>query len=411
MNKKDKSMNILFVTNKMPYPPKDGGAIATFQHLWGLALLGQKVTVLAVNSKKHYYDVSLIPVEISQRVEFKTFFLDTSLSAFDALKNLFFSSIPYNAERFVSVEFEKLLIQILSEQEFDVVQLEGLYMCPYISTIRKYSKALIAYRAHNVEHEIWKRRLEREKNHMKYRYLKLLTNRLEIFEKGYIDKYDVLIPITQRDAITFQEYGNTKPIHISQTGIDAENYVPHPEMIQFPTLFHLGALDWFPNQEGLLWFLRNVWRYISKDHINLKFYIAGRNAPRWLIEEFKKFRNVVFVGEVEDAHDFLNKHAILIVPLLSGGGMRVKIVEGMALAKTIISTPIGVEGIPVTVGRDMLVATTPDEFMYCIEKLIADQELCDEIGRNAHAFVHENFDSKQISQRLLDFYISQISHA
>jgi len=402
-------MQILFVSNKMPFPPKDGGSIATFQHVWGLASLGQHVTVLSLNTKKHNVDISQIPSEITDKITFKPYNLDTSLSAFDALKNLFFSSMPYNAERFVSEGFEKYLIEVLQEQEYDIIQLEGLYLCPYIETIRKYSKALISFRAHNIEHEIWKRRLEREKNHMKGRYLKLLTNRLQVFEKSFVDKYDMLIPITQRDAKCFVEFGNTKPMLVSPTGIDPDKYVPQTHLIQYPSVFHLGALDWFPNQEGLLWFLRNVWRYISKDFTELKFYIAGRNAPKWLIDEFKKFRNIVFVGEVDDAHEFLNKHSILVVPLLSGGGMRVKVIEGMALSKTIISTPIGVEGIPVTVGKDVLIASSPDEFMYCIEKLISNQDLCEEIGTNALAFVRQNFDSNVLAQELLDFYKKQLN--
>jgi len=402
-------MRILFISNKMPFPPKDGGSIATFQHVWGLASLGQQVTVLSLNTKKHNVDISQLPRELTDKIIFKPFNLDTSLSAFNALKNLFFSSIPYNAERFVSEGFENYLIQVLQEQTFDIIQLEGLYLCPYIETIRKYSKALISYRAHNIEHEIWKRRLEREKNHMKGRYLKLLTNRLQVFEKSFIDKYDILIPITQRDAKFFSEFGNTKPMLVSPTGIDPDKYVPQTHLIQYPSVFHLGALDWFPNQEGLLWFLRNVWRYISKDFTELKFYIAGRNAPKWLIDEFKKFRNIVFVGEVDDAHEFLNKHSILVVPLLSGGGMRVKVIEGMALSKTIISTPIGVEGIPVTVGKDVLIASSPDEFMYCIEKLISNQDLCEEIGTNALTFVRQNFDSNVLVKELFDFYQKQLN--
>ena len=402
-------MNILFVSNKMPYPPKDGGSIATFQHIWGMAMLGQKVTVLSINSKKHFVDVANIPTEVKEKVTFKTFYLDTSLSAFEALKNLFFSNMPYNAERFVSSDFEKCLIETLEEQDFDIVQLEGLYLCPYIDCIRKHSRAKISFRAHNIEHEIWKRRLEREKNHMKARYLKLLTRRLETFEKSHINKYDMIVPITQRDAKQFMELGNIKPMHVSQTGIDPKTYEPRIENIQYPSVFHLGALDWFPNQEGLLWFLRNVWRYVSKANTNVKFYIAGRNAPNWLIDEFKKFRNVVFVGEVDDAHEFLNKHAIMVVPLMSGGGMRVKVVEGMALAKTIISTRVGVEGIPVTVGREVMIANNSEEFIYCLEKLTTDQELFNEIGQNALSFVRLNFDCNKISQELLDFFTTQLN--
>jgi len=397
-------MKILFVTNKMPYPPKDGGSIATFQHIWELANLGQEITVLAINTKKHFFPVNSIPQEISSKVTFKTLFVDTDISTFDAVKNLFFSNLPYNAERFLSKEFETLLIETLQEKEFDIVQLEGLYLCPYIAIIRQYSKAKVSYRAHNIEHEIWGRALKHERNLMKQRYLKLLTHRLEIFEKEYVNSYDLLVPITSRDAVAFEELGNTKPMLVSPTGIDPKHYIPKPEMILFPSFFHIGALDWFPNQEGLLWFLRSVWRYFSKDYPQINFHIAGRNAPKWLIEEFAKFRNVVFVGEVEDAHAFLNAYSIMVVPILSGGGMRVKIIEGMALAKTIVTTPIGAEGISVNFGKHMYLANDSEEFRYCIETLVKNRELCDEIGNNAREFVQKHFDSKIIAKKLLDFY-------
>jgi len=401
-------MKILFLTNKFPYPPKDGGAIATFQHVWGLADIGAEVTLLSINTKKHYFDVGSLPEDISRKVALRTVYIDTSLSALDAIKNLIFSDLPYNAERFISGDFEKTLVEVLTSTDFDFVQLEGLYLCPYINLIRKHTKAKISYRAHNIEHEIWSRSLSREKNHLKRRYLKILSNRLDAFERGFINQYDLLVPITSRDAEAFSGMGNTKPCHVSPTGVDPQNYKPRPDAVRYPSLFHLGALDWFPNQEGLLWFLRNVWRYLSKDYPELQFFVAGRNAPQWLVDEFKKFRNIVFAGEVEDAHDFLNKHAIMIVPIFSGGGMRIKIVEGMALQKTIISTPVGAEGIPITPGKEMLIATNPDEFSFNIEKMLNNRQLFDQIGTNALNFVLSKFDSKVIAQELYNFYESQL---
>lgn len=402
-------MKILFITNKFPYPPKDGGTIASFQHMWGLASIGADVTVVSINTKKHFCNISSLPPEITSKITFKAVYVDTTLSAFDALKNLLFSNLPYNAERFISDEFEKMIIETLASDQFDVVQLEGLYLCPYIPLIRNYSNALIAYRAHNIEHEIWVRSISREKNHLKKRYLKILASRLLDFETSYINKYDLLVPITPRDASTFDKWGNNKPTLVSPTGVDTNNYKPDNTRVLYPSIFHIGALDWFPNQEGLLWFLRTVWRYISKDYPDLKFYIAGRNAPTWFTEELKKFKNIEFVGEVEDAHTFLNSYGIMVVPLFSGGGMRIKIIEGMALQKTIVSTPIGAEGIPVTHGKEMLIASNSEEFSACVEKLINDRSLFDEIGRNALTFVHSIFDSEKLAGNLFEFYKSQIN--
>jgi len=107
----------------MPYPPKDGGSIATFQHVMGLANLNQNVTVLSLNTLKHYVDIKAIPKSVTDKVRFLTVDLDTSLSPISALKNLLFSNLPYNAERFISKEFEQLIIDTLSNNTYDIIQL------------------------------------------------------------------------------------------------------------------------------------------------------------------------------------------------------------------------------------------------------------------------------------------------
>ena len=100
-----------------------------------------------------------------------------------------------------------------------------------------------------------------------------------------------------------------------------------------------GVVDWFPNQQGLLWFLDNCWSQIRHQNPDLQLFVAGRNAPQWLIEKLN-VSGVVYVGEVENAYDFMAQHTIMIVPLLAGGGMRIKILEGLAYGKVIVSTSI-----------------------------------------------------------------------
>lgn len=396
-------MNILVVANKFPYPTKDGGQIATFAMIRGFYDAGNSVTVAAINTLKHYYDVAKLPEKIATIADFRTVTVNTDLTIKDAFTNLFFSRLPYTATRFINEDFSSLLKQILSEKTFDVVQLEGLYMCAYIPLIRQYSKAKIAYRAHNVEYEIWKRLALETKNVFKRVYLKNLATRVERFEKNMLNTYDCIVPITKRDAETYDSIGNTQPSFVAQTGIFIQDLPQVHIGISSVSLFHIGALDWSPNQQGLLWFLDNCWKQIQQQMPNLQLYIAGRNAPQWFVEKLN-IPGVIYVGEVENAYEFMAQHAIMIVPLLAGGGMRIKILEGLAYGKVIVSTSIGVEGIAAENGTDICIANSPQEFIDSILNVASSKEQQQTISQNAMNFVRNAFNNAEIIQNLLSFY-------
>ena len=367
--------------------------------------IGQ-ITFLSLNTSKHYTDIETIPEEIKQKIEFIDVFIDTKIKAINALKNLLFSKFPYNAERFVSDDFKLKIKQTLTNNKFDIIQLEGLYLMPYVHVLRKYSNAKLSLRAHNIEHEIWQRTSEQETNFFKKKYLQNLTKRINKFEISSINKYDLLVPITQRDEGILNKLGNTKPSQTIPTGFDLQNCNETENNLikqEFPSLFHIGALDWGPNQEGIIWFFNNCWGKIQEKEPNLKFYIAGRNAPKSFIQKIKQ-KNVIYCGEVESASQFMLSKALMLVPLLSGSGMRIKIIEGMALEKTIVSTSIGVEGIPATHKKNILIADNPDDFVKEIFNILSDKKLFTEIGKNAKKFILKNFDNQSISKFLIAFY-------
>jgi glycosyltransferase involved in cell wall biosynthesis len=394
-------MDILMLTNKMPYPPKDGGSIATLSIARSFAKLGHKVTMLVMNTSKHYFNLDEVPQEITEMIEFTGVDVNTDLSAWAALKNLLISSIPYNAQRFINEDYDTRLAGLLQSRKFDVVHLEGPYLGPYIRTIRRHTAALVSMRPQNVEHEIWQRTAALTGG-LKGLYIANLAKRLKRFEVSMFNNYDVMVPITKRDAALFLQLGCKIPIHVAPTGIDAEAYKADYENFGFPSLFHLGALDWPPNQEGLRWFFAKVWHGILKEFPELKFYLAGRNAP----PEFTRLSepNMKFLGEVESAHDFIRSHAIMVVPLLSGSGMRIKIIEGMALGKAIIATSIGKEGIEVIHKKHMMVADTPEEFLGAVRFLLSAKENVVEMGKQANTFVNQHYDNLKIIQSLIDFY-------
>lgn len=395
-------MRILQLHNKVPYPPKDGGAIGVWNFTTEFAKQGHDVTLFAMNTRKHYCDTDSIPEDIRKLITIETVKVDALITISGALLNLLFSSKPYNARRFISNKYKIKLIHILSEKKFDVIILEGLYMFPYISDIRKYSEAKVVFKAHNIEHEIWERVVANEPSFFKREYLKILSHRIKRMEINYINKADSLVTFTQRDANIFNSLGNKLPVHIAPAGIDTSHLIPDQKNKVFPSLFYIGALDWAPNQEALMWFLRKVWTTFREKYPDIKLEIAGRNAPEWFRKSLQE-PNIVFLGEISDAYSYMNSRTVMLVPLLSGSGMRIKIVEGMALGKVIITTSIGTEGIDTTHNQNILIADTAEQYQLQLERAINDKSFCDTISQNAIKFVKKNFDISQITMELSIF--------
>ncbi|TKG96141.1 glycosyltransferase [Puteibacter caeruleilacunae] len=399
-------MNVLILINKVPYPPKDGGAIATFNLIRSYVELGHRVTVLAMNTDKHRVELDAFPQSVRDMAKWMLVDVPAKITFIAALRNLFFSNLPYNAERFIVENYHEQLKEVLTAEKFDVVQLEGLYVCPYIPLIRKLSGALIAYRSHNIESEIWERKLVQSTG-IEFTYLKVLQQRLARFEQSFVDRYDILVPITERDGRRWDEWGNSKPQCVCPTGLNVGEY--ETSEVSNADLFHLGALDWAPNQEGLLWFLENCWAKVLALQPQVKLHIAGRNCPLWLEKEFQKYEGLVYHGEVDDARDFMNKYGIMIVPLLSGSGMRIKIIEGLALKKAIVSTPVGAEGIDVVDGIHIQIAEKEDGFVHKVVNLVQNHMQLIELGENGRKFVELEYDNLSITKRLAGFLQNHLS--
>ena len=395
-------MNILYLTNKFPFPPKDGGAIAMLNIITGMAELGDTISVLSMNTKKHFFKTQNLPEDLKNKISFYTTKINTNISIPVLLWNLLFSKKPYNAIRFKNKKFENKLKDILHNKSFDLIQIEGLYLLPYIQIIRKYSSAKIAYRAHNIEFEIWERIYKNENNRFKKLYFKILKNRLIKFEKSLINKYDFIFPITNRDAQQLNNLGNNKPLFTLPTGLNFNEYTPSLNKTGIDSLCYIGALDWIPNQEALKWFINNIWKDIKNTHNDISFYVAGRNAPEWLIQILIT-NEINYKGEVADAKDFLLKNGIMIVPLLSGSGMRIKIIEGMALGKTIITSSIGCEGIDAQPNKNIIIANTKQEYFQAIDYCIKNPIEYAEIGENATIFARQHFDNIEILKKLRIF--------
>ncbi|MBU1013528.1 MAG: glycosyltransferase family 4 protein [Bacteroidetes bacterium] len=393
-------MKILFLCNKLPYPPDEGGSMAMNMMIEGIMQAGHQVKVLAVSSNKYLFNPSAIPENFLTKTRLETVFIDLSPRFLPALY-CFFTRKSYHVHRFISKDFEQKLLQILQDQKFDIIQVETIFLTPYLKTIAKYSKAKVFLRAHNIEHLIWKRLAEYTKNPFRKIYLDHLSVQLKNYEIDHLDKYDGIVCISNVDAEYYMNL-TQEPVITASFGINAEEYPISQVKEEEPSLFFIGAMNWMPNAEGLKWFLSDVWPAVRKVFPELRFYIACKVIPAWLMA-FES-SNVKLLGEVENAKNFISSRSIMIVPLHSGSGIRIKIIEGMALGKAVISTSIGAEGIDYENGKNILIADTKDEFVNQIRKCLADDNFLVQLGIEARKTITTNHNANTIIKDLLSFY-------
>lgn len=396
-----KRIRILDVQGRIPYPLHDGGALG----MWIVTdMLGRNADVtygvLAMNTARHW-----VPPETIKAVygEIPHWWapVDNRITPLGALGNLLHGT-PYHISRFKSSRFARLLQSVLREFSPDVVLLEGLPVTQYVDQIRRTCPARIVYHAHNVEHLIWSRLADAEHVLLRRVYLREQVRRLRSYEIAMLSngKLDAIVAFTKVDAVALRTLGFSGPIHVKPFALDLEQYRPAYAPETHPTLFHLGSLGWEPNRQGIEWFLGKVFPLIRQKFPTAEIHIAGHIPPTFRLPVTE---GVHIVGPVADAKEFMRSRSVLVVPLQAGSGVRVKVIEAMAVGKAIVSTTIGAEGIAYTEGHDLLIADTPEAFADAVCLLLENPCLIETLGRNARTYIEQHHDAKRVGEELVAF--------
>lgn len=393
-------MKILQLCYKPPYPPIDGGSMGMHSLTMGLLKNNHEVKVLSFSSYKHPSNPKFMPKDYLEKTNYESIFIDLKINAFDALK-CFLTNKSYHAERFKSKEMEERLNELLEEESFDVIQLESIFLASYIPVIRSKTKAKIVLRAPNIEHLIWVRISEHTKNPFKKFYTKHLASTLKRFELEQVNNFDGVYPVTDIDARFFIENGLEKPCIGVPVGIDNTDSI-NTEDYELNSLFHIGSMNWAPNEQGIKWFIEEVWDEIHKVQPYVKAYFAGRAMPEWMIKLQKD--GIIISGEVTDSIEFMNSKHIMIVPLLSGSGIRIKIIEAMSIGKCVIATTQAAEGIMYEDGKNIIIADNPEEFAEAVDKCVKDNNYPKMIGENAYKLINEKYNIEAVANRLVELY-------
>ena len=393
-------MRILQLCPKVPWPPDDGGRVAARVLALSLRRAGADVRTLSLNPGKHRVDPRTLPEE-ARALSLETIDVDTSITVAGALTSLFLGT-SYNVERFRSAAFERRMTEIIRDEAPDVVLLESLYMVPYVPALRAATRAPVVLRSLNVEHEIWKGLAKGEPRLARKLYLDLLERRLRAFEVATLNDVDAILPVTPEDAATFRRLGASVPVHVAPVGVDSGGFPDRSGQGDPRTLVFLGSLDWRPNLEAVRWFLQTVWPLVRQSCPEARFHLGGSNPPPGLPVPARE-EGVRFLGRVEDAQAFLASGAAMVVPLLSGGGLRVKILEAMALGIPVVSTRLGAAGIGARDGEEILLADQPDRLARACAVLLSDRERAVSVGLAGRRRVRVAFDADVVARGILVF--------
>ncbi len=393
-------MKILQICYKPPFPASDGGAMGMNSMTEGLINVGHEVKILSFHSKKHPCNPDPLPKDYKEKTRVETVFVDLDIKPIPAFE-AWLTGESYHVKRFINKQMREKLSEILKQETFDVVQMESLFLTPYLPTVRKYSKAKVVLRAPNVENKIWKRAAKATRNPLKRYYLKHLALTLEHYEHSKLNDYDAIFPVTQTDADYFMANGCRRLCKPVAVGITTPEILPDV-LVEQNSLFHIGSMDWFPNIQGVKWFLESCWQRIKSASPQAKVYFAGRNTPQWL--KAKQGNDAFIVGEVEDSIRFMTSKQIMVVPLLSGSGIRIKIIEAMSIGKCVIATTIAAEGLMYENGKNILIADTPEEFAVAVKRCLDKPSFAREIGLQAAQLIAEKYNTDNIARQITSYY-------
>jgi glycosyltransferase involved in cell wall biosynthesis len=362
----------------------------------GLMRAGHSVKVLTMATEKHPWLEAEMEPEYLAATDIEAVRIDTSLNRVDAFANIL-TGDSYNISRFHTPEFESVLTQVLQRQVFDLVIFESLFTAPYLPLVKRYCDGPLILRAHNVEHRIWELLAHETEAFSRRMYLRHLAERLKAYEVNALSDFDAVVAITEDDKRHFEALGCDSHLFTLPFGLDAHEF---PPATAGPVnhVFHLGAMDWQPNVQGIQWFLDHVWPTVLKELPEAQLRLAGRKFGD---SSSYARTNTTVLGEVADAWDVLAQPGIMVIPLLTGSGMRIKAIEAMAAGRPVVSTSLGMEGIHGTNGTHFFVADDANSFAQRIIDLHKNPSLAEAVGTEARAFVEHDFSNQALIDRIV----------
>ncbi len=324
------------------------------------------------------------------------------------------SRAPYAVRKFTHRSVRQEVARRLNGGNVDVA------VCDFLSASLNFpenSLAPVVLFQHNIETMLWKRMANTEKAFFHKLSYSIEAWKMSAYETRTSRRFQHVIAVSEQDRNAMLALSPGCPITVVPTGVDTENYQSMPSASDNPArIVFTGSMDWEPNIDAMEYFCREIWPVVLAACPGARFQIVGRN-PHPRVRRLAS-SSVEVTGTVASVTDYLRSATVVIVPLRIGGGTRLKIFEAMAMAKALVSTSIGAEGLDVTSGRDLLIADDAESFAAGILQLLRNPGLRRRYEQNAAVLV-ARYDWGQIARRFaevlkgaaVDFRIGQSRHS
>ncbi len=380
-------MRILWVKTELLHPVDKGGRIRTYQMLRALAT-EHEVTYLCLDDggaapdapeRAAEYCTELVTVPFRPTKKFQPgFFLDLAANLF--------SSLPYAIARYRSEAQRTEVARRAAHAD--------LIVCDFLTPSQNVPSRLGARTVlfqHNVEASIWRRHASVARDPLRRAYLRAQWRRMRRFEGEECRRFNRVIAVSEADAATMRRDYGLDQVGSVPTGVDLEYFVApaHPSRQRTEILF-VGSMDWMPNEEGIRWFVEQVFGRVRAQIPDATLTIVGRAPSEKLRKLAERTEGMRLTGTVPDVRPHLARAGVCLVPLRVGGGTRIKIYEAMAMGVPVVSTTIGAEGLPVRHKEQLLIADTPEQQVDSIVRLMSDPQRAQRLAVDALAFVRQH---------------------
>lgn len=398
---------ILFVTEKFPYPLDSGGRIRTYNILKGLA---RRYEINLVTSIEQEGQKSYLPEleKICRRVDIVEAPVETRFRLGLKIIWNFGSALPIVVER----HHLGGIAAIVRERAAacDAVHFDHLDASVYLPDIPETARTVLD--EHNIVSNQIKTSADCEDNPLKRLYMRLQQKKAERYEATVCERVTQCLVCSDTDRTYLRNMAQDANVATIPNGVDIEYFAHKTAYCQAgalkeesgPAIVFVGALDYGPGGAAVRYFCDEVLPHIHKVMPDLRFLAVGQNPPRSLQALAKRSAGVVLTGRVDDIRPYVAQSKVFVVPLRSGSGTRLKILNAMAMAIPVVSTTIGAEGLDTRHGKNILIADTPEEFGAAVITLLQDLALADSITRNAREFVEQTYSWEVITDKLLSVY-------
>ena len=308
---------------------------------------------------------------------------------------------PYGPRTFWSPELGARWEQILRRHPGALVQYDSIDLGLFANTATGFRKVL---NHHNCESAMAHRRARREPNPVKKGYLWLQARKIASLEGAVCHLFEVNTAVSELDARRLRRSNPKAHIHLVENGTDVTYFQPTDSSEVPRSLIFSGTLNWYPNISAIQFFVREIWPLIKQQCPDVRLYVAGNKPSDSLCRWLKQDSNIVVVPSPDDIRPWIERSTVFVCPFLDGGGTKLKILDAMAMAKPVVTTTTGCEGLRVTHRENILVADNPRDFAREVICALDNEPLRRQLGTAGRLLVERHYGWELIACQLEQAY-------